>query len=515
MQRRDVSKLLLASAAGSAALTSRAQAQTCTPPCYPQTASELAASITPVDTSLPPGNVKRYGAVGKAIAVGPPATWHNDHDAIQKAIDSGAGVVFFPNGIYKIGSPLLIKPGSTQNLTLLGEGRTNTYLAPLTASIADALGQNTMIINQADNGKLTIRDLRFWGGGDQGDPHYTGGAIYAVEGGCNDHSGQAIFSGSIDNCWFDLGAFSDKVFVGGLNNYRVSNCTFENANGCFFRQGLGMADVTFSNNVTKSCYDAFYDGMSDAIGDNIITIDGLHVYSHLRGQVIRTQNSTSWIVSNVIVQADTSSTTVGLFSFSNCGNIVCSNFNAAKVTVFGGTGALGEAITINSSSVKLSNGIIDGASFGVKLTGNGATTLTIGDVDIVNSSLAAFAVQNGSPSGRVTVHHCNWSDSAGNIIGFTSAAFCDMFISNCRLMNAGLTTSGARNINIATRGTVYFDDCVIGHDNSSALASFYVDASGSGTLTIRRPVFLGAPPAGTKTGSQPVSLISDPAATTL
>ena len=512
MQRRDVSKLLLASVAGSAALTSRAQAQTCTPPCYPQTASELAASITPVDTSFPPGNVKRYGAIGKINA---DKTWPDDHVAIQKAIDSGAGVVFFPNGTYKIGAPLRIKPVSTQNLTLLGEGRTNTYLAPLHPSIADDLGQNAMIINQAGNGKLTIRNLRFWGGGDPGDLPYTGSAIYAVEGGCNDHSGQAIFSGSIDNCWFDLGNTSKPVFVGGLNNYRVSNCTFENAIGCFFRQGLGMGDVTFSNNVTKSCYDAFYDGMSDAIGDNIITIDGLHVYSHLRGQVIRTQNSTSWIVSNVIVQADTSSTTVGLFSFTNCSNIVCSNFNAAKVTVFGGSGALGEAITINSSSVKLSNGIIDGATFGVRLTGNGQTTLTIADVDIVNSSLAAFAVQDGSPSGRVTVHHCNWSDANGNIVVFTNAANFDMFVSNCRLMNAGLTTSGGRNINIATRGTVYFDDCVIGQNNFNAQAAFYIDAAGTGTVTIRRPVFLGTPPSGTKTGSQPVSLISDPAATTL
>jgi hypothetical protein len=195
---------------------------------------------------------------------------------------------------------------------------------------------------------------------------------------------------------------------------------------------------------------------------------------------------------------------VGLFAFTNSTNIQCSNFNAAKVSVFGGSGPLGEAITLTASKVKLANGIIDGADFGVRLTGSGSTVLTIADVDIVNSNLAAFAVQNGTPGGRVSVHNCNWSDSTGNIIVFTSAAAFDLFVSNCRIVNAGLSSSGARNINIATSGKAYFDDCVIGRDTSSAIGAFYIDASGSGT-----------PPTGTKTGSQTVSLVSDPAATTL
>lgn len=61
MQRRDIAKAFLASATVSALAVHRAQAQTCTPPCYPQTPQEL---VPPANDSFPPGDVRRYGAVG-------------------------------------------------------------------------------------------------------------------------------------------------------------------------------------------------------------------------------------------------------------------------------------------------------------------------------------------------------------------------------------------------------------------------------------------------------------------
>jgi hypothetical protein len=61
MRRRDVPTALLASAAGSALLASNAQAQACTLPCYPVTAAETGASVTPVNLEYPPGYVYRYG----------------------------------------------------------------------------------------------------------------------------------------------------------------------------------------------------------------------------------------------------------------------------------------------------------------------------------------------------------------------------------------------------------------------------------------------------------------------
>jgi hypothetical protein len=519
MRRRDVGKVLLASAVVPAvALVARraeAQSSCSTPPCYPLFGNETTSTV--VDYTYPPGNVKRYGAVGGFAS---PSTV-DDGPAIQNAIDSGAGVVYFPNGIYRVGAPLRIRPDSgqipgytgpvgTQNLTFVGEGRTNSYLAPLSANITDSLGVNALIVNQANNGKFSISNLRFWA-----DVAYTGIAIYAVEGGAAG-TGQAIFSGSIDNCWFELSSNASGVFRGALNNYRVSNCAFEFMKGCFYREGNGMGDVIFSNNVMCACYDAFYDGMTDTIGDNLITIDGLHVYIHQRGQVIQTQNSVGWTVRGVMVQAATSPIAgVGLFKLVNCENVICTDFTAVKITQSGGSGPIGEAITISGSRVKLANGIIDGADFGIRVTGNGAVTLTVDNVDILNSALTPFAVQNGTPPGRVTVNNCNWSNSNGNLLTFTSAAAFDLVVTNCRLMNAGLTTAAARNISIATSGNAVFESCVIGRDTGSALASYYVNAAGSGTLTFRRPTFTGTAPTAIKIGSQTAFAVNDPPPTTL
>jgi len=63
MERRDIAKTLLA-AAGATALAERSEAQTCTPPCYVRTAAEIAAGITPTNTTYPangPIDVRRYG----------------------------------------------------------------------------------------------------------------------------------------------------------------------------------------------------------------------------------------------------------------------------------------------------------------------------------------------------------------------------------------------------------------------------------------------------------------------
>lgn len=62
VDRRNLSKVLLAGAAGAiAAASPRAMAQTCTAPCYPVESYEDPADI--VDRSYPPLDVRRYGAV--------------------------------------------------------------------------------------------------------------------------------------------------------------------------------------------------------------------------------------------------------------------------------------------------------------------------------------------------------------------------------------------------------------------------------------------------------------------
>lgn len=67
MRRRDISKALFATAAGSTVVAQRAQAQTCMAPCYAQTAAEIGAGVTPVNYAYVPGDVRRYGAVGDGV----------------------------------------------------------------------------------------------------------------------------------------------------------------------------------------------------------------------------------------------------------------------------------------------------------------------------------------------------------------------------------------------------------------------------------------------------------------
>ncbi len=122
MHRRDLSLGLLASAAGSALLMRSAGAQTCTPPCYARTSAEIAAGVTPVDYAYPPGDVRRYGALGDGSA--------NDAPAIQNAIDAApanAAVYLPPNAsgqFYKLNSGLTI----TKPIRFIGSGPLQTTL---------------------------------------------------------------------------------------------------------------------------------------------------------------------------------------------------------------------------------------------------------------------------------------------------------------------------------------------------------------------------------------------------
>jgi hypothetical protein len=199
MQRRDLSKALLASAAGSAILSKSTQAQTCTPPCYGITAAETAASVVPLNTAYPPGNVFRFCTAAQTANIQDNVV-QDVSVPIQNTINSTTGDVFFPSGFYYIGKPLYITPTSVQNLRFVGESRTSTYIQPNSTSIADGNGVNALIINQQTNGKFSLSHIRL----SSQATAYTGVCLSAVAGGGG--SQQVIFSGSMDDCWFDPGS---------------------------------------------------------------------------------------------------------------------------------------------------------------------------------------------------------------------------------------------------------------------------------------------------------------------
>lgn len=132
MDRRDLSKAIVGIAAvtGVAALAQKAQAQTCTAPCYAQTAAETAAGVTVVNSIYPPGVIDRYGtnttpgttdmagaidaAIAQASHGGPPVTAQDGVYYVASNITWTAGYVNLQGGNG------YIKPASGVVITLTG-----------------------------------------------------------------------------------------------------------------------------------------------------------------------------------------------------------------------------------------------------------------------------------------------------------------------------------------------------------------------------------------------------------
>jgi hypothetical protein len=329
-----------------------------------------------------------------------------------------------------------------------------------------------MIINQSDNGKFSLKNLRFQGDIGQG---YV---LYALE---NGTVSQCIFSGVIEDCWFSLSSTNTGIFYGGMQNFVVANNTFESAKGCFYLVGAGCGDIHFTNNSLYSCYDSFLDGTVDSAVKTLITVQGLNVYSHLRGPVFAANNAQDWHIANVSLQGDTAGTlgTLGLTNFIDSQSITIDGFSCYD--------ALNDVVKVSGTSMKLSNGFIAANNSGIYVTSNNSVNLTIDNVDIKESAVAAFWHPSGNPGGIIKVSNCAWYNSEGHIwVDQGGSATYSVTFDNCRFTNAGYpnTSSGNRNLVLSTSGNVNFYNCLIGRTTTDAIANYYVIADGTGDLVL-------------------------------
>jgi hypothetical protein len=399
-------------------------------------------------------------------------------------------------------------PGSIQanDLTFVGENRTSTYIVvdgTFTPSNiinpATGLGIISMLINQADNGKFTLKNIRFQGSLPLGHVmfSYDMGAISAT-------TTQCLFSGLIENCWFSLSSDNNGVFFGGIQNYQISNNVFEQAKACFRLAGNGCGDINFTNNSTFICYDGFVEGNYDSLPKNFINIANLNAYGYFRGPLLSATNAQKWNVTNVVLQGDTAAPlgTIGLADFTDSSFINIDGFTCYD--------KLDDVIKIKGTKIKVSNGFIEANNSGIYMDGNNSSLVTIDNVDIKESTVAAFYHPSGNPSGTVKVSNCAWYNSKGSIwLDQGGSATYNVTFDNSLFTNAGFpnTTAGARNINISTSGNVNFYNCVIGRTTTDAIANNYIEASGTGDLILTDCTFTSLAAPGTEIiGSQVVKI---------
>lgn len=312
-----------------------------------QTAAEIAAGVTPVNYSYQPGNVWRFLSAQQVAYVQSGTTTDvggalvDLSDAIQAAMDSTNGDVYFPSGVYYIGKPLYVKSASVFNMRFVGESRVSAEILPNATNIQDANLVNALIINQKVNGKFSLFHIRLtsligW----------NGVCISAVASG--PASQNVIFSGTIDDCWFDPGSSNGGFFTGGLINYVVSNTTFEFLKGCFNFTSI-YADVHFTNISLSSCYDHFI--TSTVSGGNVVRVNGVHAYTHNRGNLFVVSNATDLKFTDISVQAALPNAgTVGLFDLTNCTAVEAETFSCLGNAVNTSTATAGTTTTVLTDS---------------------------------------------------------------------------------------------------------------------------------------------------------------------
>lgn len=223
-------------------------------PPYEITGGETDGGITPTDYRYPPGHVFRYGAdPGGIIDAGP---------AIQNAMDSGATDVIFPAGYYAVGVQLRIKSGGTQNLRWIGQGRTNTYIYPITDDFSVSGSPNAMIVNENSNAKFSLKSLRFSSDVIGGLPPggFPGAYLYAEQTGAY----KVLFSGEFDDLWYSPSSLTNFFFQGGLQNFRVTNGVWEGCRTPFYLTGPFNYDIIFDNHAFYAALYGFIDASSNS-----------------------------------------------------------------------------------------------------------------------------------------------------------------------------------------------------------------------------------------------------------
>jgi hypothetical protein len=406
-----------------------------------------------------------------------------------------------PNGL---SHPLRITTSTVEGIRLAGNGRVETLLQPLAVSLATAPANlNAIIVNQSNNPHLTLERVRFWTA-----LAYTGVAIHCLEGGGSDHLGQCLFSATLRDIWCDLASTNSGFLVGATQNSVFDTMTFENMKGIFNLQGVGSGDNFYRNISMSSCYDQFILQTADTNGSFAMSVDGLHAYQHLRGRLFDVQN---WYggnsLANITYEVDAANLgTTGLFKFKDCIGPTTTNFTALARS---GVPACATGIELDTHTGKFANGAIN-ADIGCKLTGTGISVVDFQNVDFTTCTTACLQFAAAIAAGSVLrTRGCRFNNSQSHCVTSVANAM-SWHSTDDEFLNAGLVGGGtgasSRNLLLNSSGQIVFTRPRIGRDNGSAAAIYFIEATGSGTVDIYDPIWVGTPPTARITGSQTVNI---------
>lgn len=408
--------------------------------------------------------------------------------AVDAASDDYAEVHICGNNA--ISRPILIRASTQQSVAIVGDGRTSTNIRPSAASISTSpQNVNALIINQNNNSNLHLKSLRCIDAS-----AYVGKFLYSVEGGGGDGLAQASFSMVVDDCWFAFSSNNTGIFQGGFSNLLVTGCVFESTkDACFILQGAGNGDQQYIGNVVNLCYDSFIRQADDGNPVNLLLVDGLHVYQHLRGRVIDLTQATNVNINNVLVEfSDDNVGDCGLIRLQDCHGVRVTNctMNTDSGTPRGDVG-----IDIVGSNTAYFENISITADIGLRVQGTGVIDLTFVNCDFIGCQ-HAFQQLSGSLSGQIRFINCrlNNSDEYGMLHQAGTPSF-NIYFQGGEINNAGLSgITTSRNINIDTAGEVRFVGTRIGADNANADAACFVRADGAGLFRLTECPIIGSAP---------------------
>ncbi len=217
---------------------------------WPRTSEETTAGVTPTALQYPPGNLRRYGAVGDGTT--------DDWQALEDAIASHPEKMYAPAGTYWLngsghGGVGNILPTATR-ISIRGDGPTVSIFKE--AKIRAEVG--TPVTN------YSVQDVGFI---ESGNPLYMHTANVVAISNCHFASDTTLAAPRciqmfittnvlIDHCYFDV--FQDGVRLGDAaasNQYvTISNCIFNNENNTTAEWASGVNvsacnDLTVVNNI--------------------------------------------------------------------------------------------------------------------------------------------------------------------------------------------------------------------------------------------------------------------------